>query len=310
MPLGDKRPAARAAHGDGPAGDAAGKTPAGKLDDVSLMLFEDGLRAHLPSMEDIVARAAARKRKGKATAGAAVLALALGLLWLDPAYRSEEVATAVGERATWTLGDGSTVALNTGSALRATYHLRSRQLHLVRGEALFTVAHSPLRSFVVRANGVRVNDIGTVFNVRATPDGARVTVVEGLVEVAALRAPHASRLLRGGQAIDVGADPIGQPYRADAGRAAAWSRGQLRFDATPLDQVVAELNRYRTRQVGVSPALAAVRITGQFDIGNTDQLLALLPSLAPVAVERGADGAVEITPRARPQTAPVPPPSP
>src|SRR5690606_28733335 len=139
---------------------------AATLDDDALMLFEDGLRANLPGVEDILQRAAERKHKKRAIASVAIVALAGVVFWLDPAYKSEQVATAVGERSTWTLADGSEVSLNTDSALRVEYHLRSRHLYLTQGEALFKVEHSRWRSFWVYANQTRVEDIGTVFNVR------------------------------------------------------------------------------------------------------------------------------------------------
>ena len=108
------------------------------------MMFEDALRANLPDADEIIARAEQRRRRAAKTAAggiAAALAIAMaGLFWLDPAYRSEQVATAVGERGSWILSDGSEVQLNTGSRLRVEYHLRSRRLYLPQGEALFKPA--------------------------------------------------------------------------------------------------------------------------------------------------------------------------
>lgn len=267
------------------------------LDDDTLMLFEDGLRAHLPSVEEIVKRAAARKRKSRTTASVAALSVVAGLLWLDPAYQSEEVATGIGERGTWTLTDGSEVTLNTDSTLRVDYHLRSRRLYLPQGEALFKVEHSRWRSFLVYAHQTTVEDIGTVFNVRNTDGGAKVTVLEGRVQVSADKDLSVARMLDTGQTVEVDGDYLGETTRVDAGAIAAWQGGKLYFDNTPLAVVVTELQRYRKTPVRLSPALSGLRITGQFDIDHIDQLLALLPTLAPVAINRDANGGVTIVPR-------------
>lgn len=275
------------------------------LDDDTLMLFEDGLRAHLPSVEDIVKRAAARKRKTRATASLAVLSLMAGLVWLDPVYQSEEVATGIGERGTWMLSDGSEVTLNTDSSLRVDYHLRSRRLYLPRGEALFKVEHSRLRSFLVHAHQTRVEDIGTVFNIRNTNAGARVTVLEGRVHVSAENDPTAIRVLDTDQSAEVDGIHLNDTTHVDAGAIAAWHNGKLYFDDTPLGAVVAELQRYRQTPVRLSPALSNLRITGQFDIDRIDQLLALLPALAPVVINRDANGGVAIVPREAEKTAAV-----
>jgi len=270
---------------------------AGTLDD-ALMLFEDDLRAELPGPDEIIARAATRKRKTrKACATVCIALFAAALYWLDPAYHSEQVATAIGERGSWTLADGSEVALNTDSALRVDFHLRSRQLYLTRGEALFRVRHSHWRSFIVHANRTRVQDIGTVFDVRNTPSGALVTVLEGQVRVTPERGGAQARLLGKDQSVDVAAADLGEVRHVDAGLAALWQRGKLHFDDARLTDVVAELQRYRRTPITLAPSLDGLRISGQFDIDHIDQLLAMLPSLAPVTVTRDAAGGVRILPR-------------
>src|SRR3546814_16650250 len=107
-----------------------------KLDDDALMLVEEGLRAHLPDVDDIVARAAARKQRKKVASVLLLFALVGGVFWLDPGYYSEQVATEVGERGRWTMHDGSDIALNTTTVLRVDYHFLSRQLSLAHSEPI------------------------------------------------------------------------------------------------------------------------------------------------------------------------------
>ncbi|HWT70711.1 MAG TPA: FecR domain-containing protein, partial [Oxalicibacterium sp.] len=271
-----------------------GGAPSAALDDDALMLFEDGLRAHLPGADEIIARAAVRKRKARSTcAMLATVLCSAALFWADPVIRSEQIATTVGERSTWTLADGSEVTLNTNSSLRVDTHLRSRQMHLAQGEALFKVEHSRWRSFFVYANHTTVEDIGTVFNVRNTPTGAQVTVLEGRVAVMAEQEPGPPRLLDTNQSVETDGGRLRETREVDADAGALWQNGKLRFDDARLADVVAELQRYRAGRISLSPALADLRITGQFDIARIDQLLAMLPMLAPVTVSRRSDGGVD-----------------
>ncbi len=66
-----------------------------------------------------------------------------------PVHRSSLYQTAVGERLTVKLSDGSIAALNTASRLRVAYTAEQRHLVLEAGQALFEVAKGQTRPFVV-----------------------------------------------------------------------------------------------------------------------------------------------------------------
>ncbi|WP_293779574.1 FecR domain-containing protein [uncultured Oxalicibacterium sp.] len=267
------------------------------LDDEALMMFEENLRAQLPGISEIVGRAEARKRRKKAAVTTLGMLVIGALLWADPVYHTENIATRIGERSVWEMHDGSQIALNTDSSLRIAHHLRSRQVYLERGEALFTVSHSRLRSFVVHAYHTRVVDIGTVFNVRNTENGADVTVVEGSVQVFPESTTQNGPILRAGETIRVDQAGLQAIHATDTELATGWRHGKLYFDRTPLRQLAAELNRYRHHPVMVASAIGDVRISGQFDIDNLEQLLTMLPTLAPVRIEHRTDGSVAISSR-------------
>lgn len=283
--------------------------------DDALAPYEDALRAQLPSMDEILA-AAARRRRGKqrqrALAGGGTLAAVVAaLLWLDPAYRTEQFATGVGERATWTLQDGSELRLNTATRVTQSLHLRSRRFTLERGEASFQVAHAPWRavapwaerSFSVRAGPVRVDDIGTIFNVRLLgPDAAQVTVLQGRVRVSRPdlppgQEPDTPRELATGESLVGHAQGYRVPGATAAAQATSWQQGRLLFDNTPLREVLAEMQRYRRAPLVLDGRVDGDwRISGQFDIDRIEQLVGLLPQLAPVRLRRGADEAVRVEP--------------
>lgn len=266
----------------------------------ALTPFEQALRERVPSREALLAEARAqlrRERQRRQVLGGTVSALLLaGALWLlDPAYYSDDLHVAVGGRERVELADGSQLMLNSATHLRIEHRLRSRQFELLEGEATFTVAHGP-EPFIVRSQGVAVRDIGTVFNVRSDSRGVAVTVVQGEVEVSS--PALAPQRLQGGQQLLASERHAGPVTTADPGRVTAWQQGKLRFDGTPLQDVVADLQRYRQAPIRlVDPRLGQLRLSGEFDSDAVEPLLALLPSILPISLSRAADGSISIKAR-------------
>ncbi|SFD69880.1 FecR family protein [Paracidovorax konjaci] len=304
----------------------AGRSPHLPVDD-ALAPFADALRRHLPSPEEIERSAAARRRQGlrqrlaKAAGTGSVLAalLAAGLWWADPAWHRDTLVTAVGERRTARLPDGSEVRLHSRSRVEVALHLRSRRLALPEGEASFEVAHAPWhrwlpwlqRPFTVQAGALRVLDIGTVFQVRrhapgpaGAPGRTDVTVLQGRVRVHPLHGGSPAVELGTGERLrvpDTASAHLPAPQRLEAAALSAatgWREGRLLLEGTPLAEAVAEMQRHHSAPIAIADAQAAdQRLSGAFDLDRIDQLIDLLPRLAPVSVHRQADGRVLIASR-------------
>lgn len=261
-------------------------------EDDSLARHRSTLRARF-AMPELPARAP-RRRTPMVAAG--LVALLSAVLWADPAWHTQRYATAAGERQHLTLPDGSDLTLNTRTVAEVEWHLRSRQVHLVDGEALFDVAHSTWRPFLVRAGETTVRVVGTAFNVRRADPRVTVTVLRGRVHVE--NASGDAVLLTARQAAESFNSRLTVRAAPDPNAAVAWKDGKLMFDHTPLAQAVADINRYRTTPaVLTDPALGRLQISGVFDSARTDALLDLLPSILPVAVRREAGDTVRILAR-------------
>ena len=220
--------------------------------------------------------------------------------------------TVVGEQSSFTLQDGSVVFLNTNSMVRVGWLPTERHFELVRGEARFKVAKDAKRPFTVATATAAVRALGTVFNVRAEPLSTQVAVLEGQVEVTVtppgepVTAAPASvnevstavqaaaiehvRLAAGERAavtrrgIETNAGP---PMEA----VVAWTERRLVFRDQPLDVVIQEFNRYRTQPLVLDdPSLAALRISGVFDLSDPGSLIAYLGIYETVQVDRRSDG--------------------
>ncbi|WP_447595044.1 FecR family protein [Aquipseudomonas campi] len=262
--------------------------------------FEQALRTRVPSRDALLAEAKAqsarqRRRKQALGGGLSAVLLAAGLWTLDPAWRSEDIRTVSGQRESLQLADGSQVVLNSATHVRVERRLRSRQIELLDGEATFTVEHAD-KPFIVRSQDVAVRDIGTVFNVRSDSRGVAVAVIEGAVEVSTQESP--AQRLNGGQQVLARAGRVGPVEVADMGRVTAWQQGKLRFDGTPLREVLVDLQRYRQAPVRLADArLGNLRVSGEFDSDAVESLIDLLPAILPVVMVRGGDGSVLISGR-------------
>lgn len=197
-----------------------------------------------------------------AAGGYGVLGPSMGALFAD--YR-----TAVGERRTVELPDGSQIEMNTQTALSVRFTDGERRIDLIEGEALFTVASNKARPFVVHAAAGTTTAVGTVFSVHRTDSQVSVTCVEGTIDVTAKRVAR----LTAGQQIHYGQD-IGDVSDVDAMVATAWSKGLLIFRDERLGQVLEQVNRYRSGWIVVADAKRADhKITGVFHLDRTEELL-------------------------------------
>lgn len=200
------------------------------------------LRAHL---------GARPKPRAAPMAMLAIAALACLMLSLAVrAPRSQAFETAIGEQRRIVLADGSTAELNTDTRLRVRYEEDVRRLELLRGEALFDVAHDPTRPFIVEADGQSVRALGTSFSVRVADQGVSVLVIEGVVSVADAHtaevnapSPSAPRVRAGERLDGIGAEIVAVA-QTEIERDLSWRSGMLQFDGEPLSQAAREIARY------------------------------------------------------------------
>ncbi|MBO9711645.1 FecR family protein [Sphingomonas sp.] len=221
----------------------------------------------------------------------------------DPAaFGIPDYRTAVGERKTVELQDGSKLTLDTDSAVDVAYRGDQRMARLVRGQAFFEVSHDARRPFRVAAGERIVTVLGTRFNIRLGQDETRVVLVEGSVGISAGSDPahpgrETERLAPGQQLVVRTGKPdvIGQVQTA---LPLEWRRGFIRFDGETLAEAVAQLNRYNAKKLVVrDPGAASLRISGAFPTDDPDGFVQTLTMLYPVRAGPAKDGEIEIVSR-------------
>lgn len=231
-------------------------------------------------MERKRGRSGAWRRVASLSAAAAVaLALAIGWYAWNPAQPGRHYATAVGERRTLTLDDGSVVLLDTDSALAVHYSRLRRDVTLEHGRAQFSVARQPRRPFLVHTGLGTVRAVGTHFQVRKRADSVEVTLMEGVVEVSAAAGDGKTRVttLAPGEQLDFDAGGHWDKRAFDPAVTRGWTEGQLVFRDRPLAEVVEEMNRYNTIKLRLGqPDLDGLKISGQFYSNDPASLIQAL----------------------------------
>ncbi len=217
-------------------------------------------------------------------AGAAACAVSIALVYQQ--LRPEAFATQVGEQRTIQLEDASIITLNADSRVRVRLDEKERDIVLVRGEALFKVAHDQARPFKVQTRTGVIEAVGTQFNVYERTDGTRVSVLEGRVRI---HTPQQTRMLDVGAEANVCFDgTIELNTRADVRKSVAWRERRLVFADTPLEEMVHEFNRYsramRLRLEGVPPG--SHHYNGIFDATDPESLADLLAKEPDLMLER------------------------
>ena len=218
-------------------------------------------------------------------AAAAVLFAVGGLIWRVAIYDPvEEVryASAVAQNRPVALPDGSVVTLSGASEIVTRFSRKTRAVTLARGAAYFDVARDADRAFFVTAGRTQVRVLSTAFEIRRGPDDIRVSVAEGQVAVAALQtdgdaAGGAQKRLSAGEQIAASPDGafLGGKRAFDSGAALAWLEGRFVYDGASLKEVVADVNRYRSKKIEIlDPGLFDMKVTTSFRADQTDQMLA------------------------------------
>ncbi len=223
-------------------------------------------------------------------ASAFALVVAVTLVYLSGSWNTPEEIhrTAKGERSAVTLADGSQVELNTDTELRVAYSRKARTIHLDRGEALFTVASDRDRPFEVMAGAGRIVDLSTSFNVHREDQQVSVTVVEGAVSVTTNRTGPI-HLARGDMLSYAPTGSLLSQRKLNPDTVVAWREGRMKFDRTPLSEVMSQLARYHPISYAFSdPRIGELKISGTF---RTDDFRLLLDTLeAALPVQASVDG--------------------
>ena len=236
-----------------------------------------------------------------AAVAAAALVFILVASWPVRSGFPPSYETGIGEGRTVQLSDKSRVWMNSNTRLRVAFDSRERRVELIRGEALFEVAKHASRPFVVAVGGHSITALGTSFVVRYESSRTAVTLVEGKVAISpsstegesvpvvqeALRSsgiagtdpqkaeesavePHLW-VLTAGQRLTLLPASVPKIDEPSVESVLAWRRGEVVLNDTPLQEAVAEMNRYDKAAIVIEGSeVAAINISGLFHTGDNE----------------------------------------
>jgi transmembrane sensor len=231
------------------------------------------------------------------TAAAMALLAAIGLRWAGFWPADEIYRTEIGGYSRIALLDGSAISLNTDSEVHVRLASNIRAVTLVKGEAIFDVAHDVRRPFDVHAGSTVIRAVGTSFDVRQRDEQkVEVLVTEGKVSVTFHgTGAKASRptIVAAGEAGTAGmtAFELKKIDQTEVARHLAWQAGELSFQGEPLTEVINEFNRYNRRHLELTdPGLRGLRVGGSFKANDLDSFVGALHASFGLVTDSGADG--------------------
>lgn len=200
------------------------------------------------------------------------------------------------------LEDGSIIKLNKGAQARVSFSNTSRRVNLEMGEAHFSIAKDEQRPFVVIANGVAVQAVGTMFNVLIDHDSVDVTVTEGKVMVGEKRNNNAVfkeeelgltvQELSAGQRsiVDVRSAtslPLVEAIsKVEINKQLTWLK-LFDFTATPLSEIVLEFNRHNEQKMVIEdPSIENLAVSASIQSDNVDVFISVLELTMNIEADR------------------------
>jgi transmembrane sensor len=183
------------------------------------------------------------------------------------------LTTAKGQMYATVLADGSKVWLNSQSSIRypVSFSQDRREVEIT-GEAYFEVAKMKDKPFIVKAEGVEVEVLGTQFNINTYSDEETIktTLLEGKVKMHATASKSLVILQPGQQgSLDMATHQLRRIVDVDVEEAVAWRFGYFQFNDTELKAVLSQVARWYDVEVIYQGSIPQKKFWGKISRSNT-----------------------------------------
>jgi ferric-dicitrate binding protein FerR (iron transport regulator) len=230
------------------------------------------------------------------TSAAAALLLLFTGLWY---YRSQiTITTGSGQQLTVTLPDQSVVQLNANSSL--TYY-RAWAWHAARevwlnGEGFFRVTHLNHKpdqvkmgeQFFAHAGDVRVQVLGTEFNVKNRRSQVMVSLISGKISVQSKFRGSRQLIINPGNAVEYSHGELRQlPIKSMKNKPLAWTTHKMIVSGMTVSDIIENYeDTYGGHIILDNPLLNSKRIDGTISLLNREGTLYMLANLLNATVEQ------------------------
>lgn len=206
---------------------------------------------------------------------------------VDQEIRYSEIIVPYGQMSQIQLSDGTKIWLNSGTTLRYPDRFAEKTRSVsIEGEAYFEVAKMKAKPFSVNTSDLKIEVLGTSFNLSAYLEDATtsVTLVDGKVAVQDNAGKTVAQLIPGQMATKnknetrVGIQTVQTSFFS------AWTEGKIFFDDEPLDQIAVKLERWFNVEITFADEkLKSHKFTGTILKNKpVDQIMQALQLLAPI----------------------------
>jgi len=198
------------------------------------------------------------------------LGAAAYLYWPLLQRLASELHTDVGERRSTRLADGTTLNLDSASAMNIDLRGRTRQLHLVQGQVYLEVVLDG-RAMEVDVGNARIQVFGTRLQVARHAGHDELVVLSGKAMVTQ---GGEQRMVSAGERVTFNDTRIDPVQKADLKTSDSWRNGRLKATDMPLGQVLERLASYQGQRVWmVDEQMAHRRVSGDFNLDHPRESL-------------------------------------
>lgn len=240
----------------------------------------------------IVARSISPIWKYTAIAASIALLIVSSLFFLIPTNRETtsyiDIVATAGSKTHVVLPDGTSVWLNSNAAIRYPQKFTGKSREVAfKGEAYFDVKTDKEYPFIVKMDEMRVQVLGTSFNIHTgtASDIIEVTLNEGSVALftQANNSAVADRLLSPGQqALYNKTNRVFEVRNVRSALYSSWVTGMFLFENNSLQEIMTTLERAFNTHIYIGDeALKNTHLTARFTHGETlDEILSILQAPA------------------------------
>lgn len=218
---------------------------------------------------------------------AAILVVAVGFSYFFLTKEKSDLlqtsyVTKDGEVKNLTLVDGTRVVMNENSEFKYSeqFEGNSRKVYLL-GEAYFEVARDENKPFIIYSPSASTKVLGTTFNLNTSKNTASVDVFSGKVAFGNLNQSEKNIVLVKGQAAVFQNGKATKLAQLDS-NALAWKTGDLKFEGTPISEVVPVLEEFYKVNIEFDKNISDCLITSIFEKQSLKQVLSVFEIIAQI----------------------------
>lgn len=199
-------------------------------------------------------------------------------LWPSWSELAADYRTETGEQRRISLADSVSVDMNTQTGIAVGQAASDAvQIELISGEAVIATMPAAWKAVVVTSGDGRVSATRAKFNLSNDGYSVCVTCLDGDVQVTHQTAAVS---LTAGQQVTYDRDGLRAIVASDPAAVTAWQEGRLVFRATPLTDVITQVNRYRRgRIILMNAGLGTKLFSAVFHIRNVDSVVGQIERL-------------------------------